>query len=164
MIEMDDKYKRFQLRQQSVTGLICLNATHFAIESVSVSEYVYFGIYVIRLWVVFSSDFITSVPTNERAVRFNHYQWLILAVVIVVMFGTYGALYHKRFKTEMKTVDQDEADSLLVGYGSTHKWKRTFHALQWHCDLPKCLISRQFYHTVSRTFFEYFAYDLTCWW
>jgi len=80
MIEMDDKYKRFQLAQQSV-----------------------------------------NVPRNEQAIRFGHYQWLILAAVIVTIGGVYAALYRGRFKTQIKTVDADEVDSLLVGYGATRK-------------------------------------------
>ena len=70
-----------------------------------------------------SSDFITSVPPDEQAVRFDHYQWLILAAVIVAIGGVCAALYRNQFKEQSKTVDSDEADSLLVGYGSTRKWR-----------------------------------------
>ena len=37
MIEMDAKYKRFQLAEQLVNGMLSQNVTHFAIESFSLS-------------------------------------------------------------------------------------------------------------------------------
>jgi len=65
-----------------------------------------------------SSLNVPSASGHQHAFRVADYQWLLLAAAVIAIVAAYGAWY-KRSRTYSKIVDAEEADALLVDYGSS---------------------------------------------